>query len=188
MSENELRIAIKVVGVRLLDANLVQGTWGNISARLDEKSILVTPSGKDYYATAPEDMVVVDTETCEYDRTGPKPTSERGIHAEVMKNNPAVNAVIHSHPEAGSVFACAHAQLPLKDEADKVLFGCDVIRCAAYGLPGTSKLKQNTVSALGKAKAVFMANHGVLVCGKDLDEAYDVLARLEELCNQTITK
>ena len=55
-TETELRQLVKDSGVRLLEENLVQGTWGNISVRLDEDHMLVTPTGLDYYHLTPEDM------------------------------------------------------------------------------------------------------------------------------------
>ena len=62
-TEKELRQMVKDAGVRMLEENLVQGTWGNISIRLDEKHALVTPSGLDYVVMTPDDLPVVDIET-----------------------------------------------------------------------------------------------------------------------------
>ena len=103
-TEKELRQMVKDAGVRMLEENLVQGTWGNISIRLDEKHALVTPSGLDYVVMTPDDLPVVDIETLEW--TGPrKPTSERKIHAAILRARPEINVVLHSHPTWGATFA-----------------------------------------------------------------------------------
>ena len=94
-TEKELRQMVKDAGVRMLEENLVQGTWGNISIRLYEKHALVTPSGLDYVVMTPDDLPVVDIETLEW--TGPrKPTSERKIHAAILRARPEINVVLHS--------------------------------------------------------------------------------------------
>ncbi|MDD3946548.1 MAG: class II aldolase/adducin family protein [Clostridia bacterium] len=85
MTEKEIRQAVKDAGVRLIESGLVQGTWGNISIRLDEKHMVVTPSGLDYIRLTPEDMVVVDIDTLEYD-SPIKPTSEKKIHMSRSSN------------------------------------------------------------------------------------------------------
>ena len=55
MTEQELRQQVKDAGVALLKEGLVRGTWGNISVRVDDKKMIVTPSGMDYIRMQPED-------------------------------------------------------------------------------------------------------------------------------------
>lgn len=184
MTEQELRKILKDSGVKLLENNLVQGTWGNSSVRIDEKYMFVTPSGLDYVALKPEDMAKVEIETLEW--TGSlKPTSERGIHAGVYRNRPEVGAVIHTHPTYGSIFAAARKGLPCVNEEMKALLGGDV-RVADYGLSGTKKLREGTIKAMEGRNACFMANHGVLCCGKTMDEAFEVIYMLEKSCREFI--
>lgn len=185
MTEQELRKILYDSGVKLLDNNLVQGTWGNSSVRIDDKYMFATPSGLDYKSLKPEDMAKVDLETLEW--TGRlKPTSERGIHAAVYRTRPDIGAVIHTHPTYGSIFAAARQTLPADDET-AAIFGGDV-RVAAYGLPGTKKLREGTLKAMEGRNACFMANHGVLCCGKDMDEAFETAYRLEKACREFIEK
>ena len=63
--EQKLREALVCYGVKLVEEGLVQGTWGNISVRLDDRHMLVTPSGLDYLRLTPADMVKVNIETLE---------------------------------------------------------------------------------------------------------------------------
>ncbi|MDR2634807.1 MAG: class II aldolase/adducin family protein [Clostridiales bacterium] len=186
MDNRELRQKIVETGVRLLDANLVQGTWGNLSARADEFHMLITPSGIDYRVLKPEELVLMDIRDLSYPEGSLKPSSERGIHAGVMLARKEIGAVIHSHPNACSVFAAAHAPLQLKDKSHAALFNSEKIGVAEYGLPSTKKLVRNTIAGIGNANAVFMANHGVMCAGSDLDAAFNLLQLLESLCAEAV--
>ena len=106
MNEMEVREKLVDYGKRLVATGLVQGTWGNLSMRLDEGHMLVTPSGLDYNRLTPMDMVKVDITTLEYEGNQ-KPTSEKGLHAEFFRRRPEGGAVIHTHSKFASVFAAA---------------------------------------------------------------------------------
>lgn len=126
--EKYLREALVRCGKALVEKGLVQGTWGNISVRLDEKYMLTTPSGLDYMRLTPDDMVKVDIDTLKYEGDK-KPTSEKGLHGAIYKNREDIGAVIHTHSKYCSVFAAAgrgHA-------CDRRVQAC-VWRCHKAGL------------------------------------------------------
>ena len=85
--ENELREQLASFGKRLVSEKLVQGTWGNLSVRLDEKTMLVTPSGIDYVLLEGKDMVKVNIETLEAEGAN-RPTSELELHAMIYRDKP----------------------------------------------------------------------------------------------------
>lgn len=177
--ELELRKLVKDSGVKLLEENLVQGTWGNISVRLDEDHMLVTPTGLDYNHLTPEDMPIVQISDPSIWSDGKKPTSERKIHAAVLASRPEINACIHSHPVFATIMASCRMALPaFTQELEDVMNGD--VKVGAYGLPGTKKLKEGTVAALDGRNACFMANHGVFCVGKTMEEAFNVLRTLEK--------
>lgn len=178
MTEAEVRQAVKDAGVRLLENNLVQGTWGNISIRLDDKFMVVTPSGMDYIRMRPEDTVVVDINTLEY-TSDVKPTSEKKIHAAIYRDRPEIGAVIHSHPLWSSAVAAARIEMPVTDERHRRLIG-DSVRPGAYGLPGTKKLTEGAVEAMKGRNACFLSNHGIIACAPTIDEAFEVCKAMEE--------
>ncbi len=186
VTDEQKKIAddIKAAGVRLLDENLVQGTWGNIGVRLDDKTMLATPSAIDYVMLQPSQMALVNMETGEWSGSH-KPTSERGIHAALLLNDKNTNATVHTHPFYGSIFAAMGKDLPVPEKYRSVLG--DSIPCSKWGPPGTGMLVKNTVSAIGSAPACFMANHGVIVKGKDLDDAFNVCRALEDACRDYLT-
>jgi L-fuculose-phosphate aldolase len=63
-------------------------------------------------------------------------------------------------------------------------FGGDTIRCADYALFGSQALSDAALLAMADRKACLLANHGLLVAGRDLDEALALAIELEELCEQ----
>lgn len=187
VSDEEKKIAqdIKDAGVRLLDENLVQGTWGNIGVRLDDKYMLATPSGIDYVMLKPEQMAKVDMETLEWTGTN-KATSEKGIHAICLENGDGITASIHTHPFYGCILAAMGKAMPVPEKYRDVLG--DEIPCAKAALPGTSGLVKNVAAAIGNAPACFMAHHGVIVRGKDLEDAFNVCRALEDACRDYLAQ
>jgi len=182
VTDEEKKIAqdIKDSGERLLRENLVQGTWGNIGVKLDEKYMLATPSGIDYVLLQPEQMAKVDMDTLEWSGTN-KATSEKGIHAVLLKGE-GINATIHTHPFYGCILAAMGKAMPVPEKYQDVL-GKE-IPCAKAALPGTGKLVKNTAEAIGTAPACFMGHHGVIVRGKDLDDAFKICRALEDACKE----
>ena len=178
-TELVLRQLVKDTGVTLLEENLVQGTWGNISVRLDDDHMLVSPTGLDYNHLEPEDMPIVQISDPSVWYDGLKPTSERKIHAAVLASRPEINACIHSHPVFATIMASCRAPLPAYTQELKDIFGGDVI-VGAYDLPGTEKLKEGTVEAMQGRNACFMANHGVFCVGETMQDALNVLRTLEK--------
>lgn len=187
VTDEEKKIAqdIKDAGLRLLDENLVQGTWGNIAVRLDAKFMLATPSGIDYVMLQPEQMAKVDMQSLEWTGTN-KATSEKGIHAILLSKGDGINASIHTHPFYGCILAAMNKAMPVPEKYQDVL-GKE-IPCAKPALPGTNGLVKNVAAAIGDAPACFMAHHGVIVRGKDLDDAFAICRALEDACRDYLTQ
>lgn len=175
----QLRDNMLVVGCQLLDKGLVAGTWGNISARSSsEKLIVITPSGRNYSTLRPEDMVIVDY-TGKVKEGGLKPSSELPLHLAIYKSRPDIQAIVHTHSVFASACAVARKPIPPIIE-DLVQLAGGAIEVAKYALPGTAELAQNTVIALEDKNAVLLANHGVIGCGKTLDEALTACELVEK--------
>lgn len=186
VTDEDKKIAqdIKDAGERLLAENLVQGTWGNIGVRIDDQYMFATPSGIDYVMLQPEQMAKVNMDTLEWTGTN-KATSEKGIHAILMKNDKNINATIHTHPFYGCILAAMGKSMPVPEKYQDVL-GKE-IPCAKAALPGTNALVKNVAAAIGDAPACFMAHHGVMVRGKDLDDAFAICRALEDACHDYLT-
>lgn len=173
-------------GERLVATGLIARTWGNVSCRVDEKTFVITPSGKPYIGLKPEDIVEVAIEDLEWSGDV-KPSSEKGIHAEVYKAYPDANFVIHTHQKVASVVSAFKTGIQTVTGEAQKLIGNNVL-LGGYGLPGTGKLKKGVTNALvlSPSKAVIMAHHGALCFGKDADEAFEVAQSLEKICTEYI--
>jgi len=176
--EQYLREMLVDYGKKLVQTGLVQGTWGNLSVRLDDTYMIVTPSGLDYMRLTPADMVKVNIESLEYEGDL-KPTSEKGLHAEVYKMRPDIGSVIHTHSKFCSVFAASERDMPITLEGAKEVFG-EKVKLAGYALPGTKKLMKNTSLALGDNFGAIMSHHGMLAAGADIETAFANCHLLEE--------
>ena len=150
--EGRFRELLVEYGKKLLADGLVQGTWGNLSVRLDDRYMLATPSGLDYERLTPEDMVPVDCSDLTYD--GPrKPTSEKGLHAGIYLQHEDAGAVIHTHSKYCCIFAAANMPLPVEDPALAAELGEFIrIDAAAEGSRGRIRVDQR-VDVAGHAHA-----------------------------------
>jgi len=168
------------MGVKLKSSGLVAGTWGNISVRVDDNTMVITPSGKNYEQSNPEDMVVVNINTLEH-QGDLKPSTEVKFHAAIYKNRKEINGVIHNHAMNASTVAAARREVPAVLDDQAQIIGT-TIRCADYALPGTEKITKNVVSALSGRMGALLANHGAVTIGRDLEEAYTASIVLEKAC------
>lgn len=185
-SEQQLRADLVEYGKKLLSLGLVQGTWGNLSVRLDGRRMLVTPSGLDYMVLGPADMVEVDIKTLAWEGSKNRPTSEKRIHAGIYEARPDVGAVIHTHSEFCSVFAAAHMPLQITDPLLIAQAG-EFIKCAGYGISGSKKLAARVIEALGDRSGCLMANHGMVAVGRDLAGALSACEAMEKAALQYLT-
>ncbi len=170
-SETEARKLVIEAGLRLLENKLIARTWGNISARISKNEFIITPSGKAYDRLTPADLVKVKVSDCSY--TGSiKPSSEKGVHAAAYAQRSHVGFIIHTHQYYASAVAAE----------------CRSVRtapCAAYALPGTTKLKKAVAECIRSnpyENTFLMARHGTLVLGADMEEAFARAEKLEEKC------
>ncbi|HOO73143.1 MAG TPA: class II aldolase/adducin family protein [Spirochaetota bacterium] len=186
MSINEAREIVQEACVELVKAGLVARTWGNISARVDDEVFVITPSGRRYEDLTVTDMVPVKISDLTHEGSI-KPSSEKGLHAEIYKQNKGVNAVIHTHQTHASTVAAARKDITGIGKKHSALLGTTV-RVAAYGLPGTGKLARATAEALGASNAALMANHGAVCVGKKMRDAFAVARALEEAAEEFIAR
>ena len=181
MSEDEWnkRCQLVAYGKKMLETGLVQGTWGNLSVRLDDNYMLVTPSGLDYNRLSPLDEVKVEIATGEYEGDL-KPTSETAFHCGLYAMRQDVGAILHTHSKYCAVFAAAHMPLEIEDPALAEAFGTDLLPIAAYGLSGTKTLAKNILQVMGTAPGCLMRNHGMIAVGNDLEHAFDRCLKMEQ--------
>jgi L-fuculose-phosphate aldolase len=161
----------------MLASGLVEGTSGNLSARLPDGHVVMSPSSLAYESMTADDLVVTDLEGNVLEGTRP-PTSEKALHLACLRRYPEIGSVIHSHALFASMFAVTHQPIPCVIEEVDIYVGGDV-PVADYRLTGSDELGDEAARFLSDRAAVLMANHGLLTVGRDLHEAHKVASLVE---------
>ncbi len=184
MGQEEIREKIVEAGQRLVKKGLVTRSWGNISVRIDEKNMLITPSGRAYESLKPEEIVLMNYHTLKYEGKI-KPSSEYHLHAEVYKQRKEINAVIHTHQMNATTVATARREVPpIIDDMVQIIG--PTVRVSGYTQAGTQKFAKRAVKALRGRQAALLANHGAVCIGRNPEEAFAVCEVLEKACKTFI--
>jgi len=171
------RKAVVNYSKKLLTANLVRGSGGNISMSNREKTLMaVTPSGVAYDLLEAEDVVVLDMEGNQIE-ADLSPTSEIAFHLALQKLRPEIHAVVHTHSVYATAIACLGWELPPIHYL--IGFAGQKVPLAPYTTYGTQELSDNICSVIGESNAVLMANHGLVCVGTDLDLAFTTAEMVE---------
>jgi L-fuculose-phosphate aldolase len=162
---------------KLLAKGLVEGTAGNISARMDDGSICITPSSIDYEEMALEDLVVIDLDGNVLDGTKP-PSSEKLLHLACYNAHDDVGAVIHSHPVYATMFAIAQQPIPACIDEFSIYVGGEV-PVTDYAMSGTDDVGANAAKLLADRGAALLANHGMVAVAPSPEKALHITALVE---------
>ncbi|MGV0792829.1 L-fuculose-phosphate aldolase [Mycolicibacterium sp. XJ1819] len=163
----------------MLRRGLVEGTAGNISARREDGTIVITPSSVDYRDMALDDLVLVDPDGGVLAAAvGRSPSTEMSLHLACYHAFDDIGSVIHSHPVWATMFAVARQSIPACVDEFAVYCGGD-IRCADYAASGTPDVGHNAVKALEGRAAALIANHGLVAVGPRPDKVLHVTALVE---------
>lgn len=169
------------VGKRVYERGYVASNDGNISARVDDKKVLITPTGVSKGYMSPDDLVLVDMDGKVLSQ-GKKPSSEVIMHLNIYKERPDVNSVCHAHP----IYATGHAVAGISLEKcvlPEVIIVLGGIPLVEYGEPGTEQFFEPVRKYLKDHDAFLLANHGALTVGTDVLNAYHKMETLEHFAH-----
>ena len=178
MTFREEREAVCRVGKLLYDRGYVAANDGNISVKVAENRLLITPSGVSKGRMTPEMLLVTDLDgtVVEGDR---HPSSEGKMHLEVYRGRPDVNAVVHAHPPVSTAFAVCRRGLETPYLSELVA-GLGQVPCTtSFAMLSTEEVPESVRPYLADHNALLLANHGALAWGGDLWEAFDRLETVE---------
>lgn len=176
----EQRELVVEYGKKLVTTGLTDGTFGNLSV-LDRESGLmaISPSGMDYFATTPEDVVVTDLEGKVVDGKR-KPSSELDLHRLFYQRRQDVNGVVHTHSTFATVLACLH--WPIEPIHYLVAYAGRRVPCTPYYPFGSMELAEAAWEEMeDRYNACLLGNHGLLAVGGSLSYAFDAAQQLEFL-------
>lgn len=163
---------------RLHSRNMLAAADGNISVRLNNNEILITPSGISKAFMKAEDMAVI---TLNNEVLKGNPSTERLMHLEVYRNSEKAQAIVHAHPPTAIAWSIARPDLnnlPSNCLSEVILATGD-IPFADYARPGTQQMGDVLQKFLPQHRAIILRRHGALTWGGSLDEAYRGMERIE---------
>ncbi|WFE20659.1 aminotransferase class III-fold pyridoxal phosphate-dependent enzyme [Solwaraspora sp. WMMD937] len=169
----------------MLDRGYLKATEGNVSVRVPgHRLYAVTPSNYDYDRMRIEDICLVDfdgTHVPDGTGSGLAPSIEAGMHANIYRQRPDVNAIVHTHQPYASALAFLRRPIPaLTDE--QVRFLGRQVAIVDYAPSGTGMLARNVQKKVASGDNAFIiANHGVVALGTDPDRAVFNMALLEKV-------
>jgi len=169
---------------RLESEQLIVGTAGNISMRLNS-GMIITPSGAEYATLQPSDLCEVDESGQVTPGTQLTPSSESFLHLSAYRADPSINAVVHFHGLHTVAVANTHDDLPLVHYYAMRLGGA--VPVVPYSTFGGDRLAEDVTSVISRYPAALMRNHGAVVTGVTLEEAFNRALLLEWLCRLVTT-
>lgn len=162
---------------RLYVQGLTTTSGGNISARLPDSTVLITPSASDKAQMKGEEIGHM---TMDGNIIGLhfKPSIESFMHLEIYKARPDVNSIVHAHPVHASAFAASKVKISSKYLAESYTI-LGEIAYPEYHRMGSMELAMSVADSLKKTDCAIMRNHGAIAIGNSLLEAFDKLEVLE---------
>jgi L-fuculose-phosphate aldolase len=178
--EGEVRRELVRFGRLLYERRLISGLGGNLSARVDDSTILITPSGVSKGMMLEKDLIRMTVDRGEVISSG-KPSMETPFHLTCYRHRPDVGAVIHAHPLYCTILAVA-GETVRTDLTPEGLMVLGEVRLVPYETPGSEKLASRLAEALaGGGSAFLLERHGAITVGGDLAEAFHRIETLEFL-------
>ena len=179
--ESQLRADIVEVGRRLYARGYTASNDGNISLRLDDQRLLMTPKSVCKGFMSPEMLCITDLSGRKL--AGERdPSSEMQMHLEVYRQRADVNAVVHAHPPIATGFAVAGIPLDRAVLAE-VVTTLGSVPIAEYATPSTRELPEAVRKYVKAHDGMLLANHGALTLGGDVFAAYYKMETIEHFAH-----
>ena len=177
----DLREQLCNFGLSLYSRGFTHGSTGNLSVRLPDGNLLVTPTGSSLGRLTPEGLSVLKPNGELI--SGPKPTKEVPLHQALYSTRgERAGAVVHLH----SCYATALSLLPDQNEKDWLphltpygIMQLGQVRLLPYFIPGSPEIGSAIKGLAGKHAAIMLANHGPVVSAKTLEAAVYASEELE---------
>ena len=161
----------------MYERGLIAGQDGNVSVRVDDDVVFVTPAGLTKVDVRPEDLVELGLDGTV--RSGARrASSELAVHLRAYQRRPDVRAVVHAHPPVATAFAVAGQSIDTSALAE-LRYTVGPVALVPYETPGTGAAADAFDAFWASHDAFLMANHGALTVGRSLTEAHQRMESLE---------
>lgn len=181
MTEIEQKELMVKLGRSFFERGYTVGGAGNLSVRLDENRILVTPTGSSLGRLTAERLSVLDMDGNVLE--GDKPSKESVFHLALYKKNPECKAIVHLHSTYLTALSCLDGidvNNAMKAFTPYYVMRVGKLQVIPYYRPGSPEIARELSERALTGKAFLLANHGVVVTGSDLQDAVDNTEELEE--------
>lgn len=168
---------IILAGKRMYDRGFVASNDGNISARVENNLIIITPTGVSKGFIKPAELAFIDMNAQVVYGTA-RPSSEVYMHIEIYKSRPDVKSISHAHPPYATGYAVAGIPLE-KCILPEVVVALGKIPLVDYGTPGTDEFYPSMIRIIKEHDAFLLANHGAVSLDKDVMSAYHRMETIE---------
>lgn len=181
MTETDLRGAIIACGRICYERRLLTSNDGNISVRVGDERVLITPSGLCKGRMQADDLLLMDLDgNILFAKDGCRPSSETPMHLEVYKQRPDVRAVLHAHPVFATTLTVSDYPLPV-DVLPEVLLTLGEVPTTRYATPCSHDDADAIRELIREHDTLLLRQHGSLTVGVDLDAALTALERIEHV-------
>lgn len=164
---------------KLRQIGLIQGSWGNLSVRLNDDEMLISPSAMEYENIRTEDIVKVNIKTLEYDSIQRIPSTEYKLHAAIYREHPEWTAIVRTHSHGLSVFAAAQAGFRITDSHLHELIGD--VSVSEHATPCSDEFIASIVKELRHNNVCVIANRGPIFCAKTLEDSITMADSMDKL-------
>jgi len=163
---------------KMWDAGLVVASAGNVSRRVNDRLIAITPTSVPYDVLQPEEITLVNVFTGEVVDSPRAASYELPMHLVIYRARPDVGAIVHTHAPSVTALSVVRESLPPVIDEMMMYFG-GTIEVTDYAFTGTEDVGTNVIHALGDRTGVILANHGNVCVGRDLKQALHVAITME---------
>lgn len=183
-TDAQAKAAILEAGRKIYQRGLVAANDGNLSVRVGENALWVTPTGVSKGAMTEEMLVKLDLDGNVLEGTR-KPSSETKMHLRIYREDPLIRAVVHAHPPIATAFAAAGIPLdrPVLQEAVVQL---GTVPVAPFALPGSQGVADSVAPYCRQYRALLLEYHGAVTWGDTMEQAHYRLECLEQLAAVTL--
>ena len=176
--DDDAKRLIVEIGRRMYMKNFVAANDGNISCKVDDETILTTPTGisKGFMSESEIVKMRLDGKIISQGKIGP--SSEVKMHLKIYNESPDVSAVCHAHPPVATAFSVAGISLNQSTYSGAII-NLGEVPCVPYEIPGSQALADSIAPYVSNYNAVLLANHGAVTWGNSLIDAWYKMESLE---------
>ena len=186
LSYMDIREQICDVCYKMWQRGIVAANDGNVSVKLEDGSVLCTPTGISKSLIKPEMLVRTDMDGNVLEAAeGYRPSSEMKMHYRCYTEREDVGAVVHAHPPVATTFAAANIALDDYCVMENIV-NTGAVPVVPFATPSTDEVPEAVAPYLENHDAMLLANHGALTVGPNLTAAYYKMESVEQYAKTSL--